>query len=64
MGEMGTSAVGGNLVTTTDTGQGGAFRATYTIPAAFRGAGQIAIRLENLSTGYFAFNWFYNNTTP
>lgn len=64
MGAMGTRGVGGTLVTTQDSGQGGRFQATYTIPAGLRGAYQIAIRLEHLSTGYYAFNWFYNNNAP
>jgi hypothetical protein len=28
------------------------------------GQGRIAIRLEATSGGYYAFNWFYNNTYP
>lgn len=63
-GAMGTRAEGAAIVATQDSGQGGAFQATYTIPAAFKGATQIAIRLDNLSTGYYAFNWFYNNNAP
>lgn len=64
MGAMGTRGVGGTLVTTQDSGKGGTFTATYTLPAALKGTGQVAIRLENTSTGYFAFNWFYNNNAP
>lgn len=64
MGAMGTQGVGGTLVTTTDSGRGGSFQMTYTIPPALRGSARIAIRLENLPTGYFAYNWFYNNTFP
>jgi LysM repeat protein len=63
-GAMGTRAAGAASVATQDSGQGGAFQATYTIPAAFKGATQIAIRLDNAVTGYYAFNWFYNSNAP
>ncbi|MBL8057257.1 MAG: LysM peptidoglycan-binding domain-containing protein [Anaerolineales bacterium] len=61
MGKIGTQAVNGVAVTTTESGQGGAFTATYTIPAELRGQSQIAIRLES-QAGYFSYNWFWNNT--
>jgi LysM repeat protein len=62
MGPIGTHGVNGTKVTTTDSGAGGSFSATYNIPANLRGAAQIAIRLQSAS-GYFAYNWFHNNTT-
>ncbi|MEK7324161.1 MAG: LysM domain-containing protein [Chloroflexota bacterium] len=62
MGPIGTHGVNGTKVTTTDSGAGGSFSATYNIPANLRGATQIAIRLQSAS-GYFAYNWFHNNTT-
>jgi uncharacterized protein YraI len=62
MGKIGTQAVNGVLVTTTDSGQGGAFSVTYAIPADLRGQKQIAIRLES-GSGYFSYNWFWNNST-
>lgn len=62
MGRIGTQGVNGLLVTTTDSGQGGSFSATYTIPAELRGQRQIAIRLESKS-GHYAYNWFYNTST-
>jgi hypothetical protein len=61
MGAYGTYAIGGTEVATVDTGSGGNFIATYDIPAALAGSDVIAIRLEN--GYYFAYNWFYNNTT-
>lgn len=64
MGVYGTTGVGGTLVTTTDSGKGGAFQAKYNIPAGLKTLDQIAIRLESASTSYFAFNWFYNNSAP
>jgi hypothetical protein len=64
MGPYGSLGIGGVVVGTTDTGVGGAFTATYNIPAALIGSYKIAIRLESPNTGYYAYNWFYNNSTP
>ncbi|MCB8968131.1 MAG: hypothetical protein H6660_14700 [Ardenticatenaceae bacterium] len=61
MGAMGTHGVAGTVVGTTNSGSGGEFSATYDIPAALKGAYQIAIRLES-ADGFYAYNWFYNNT--
>jgi hypothetical protein len=63
MGAYGTAGVGGIVVTTTNSGAGGAFTETYAIPAALAGSSRIAIRLES-PQGYYAYNWFWNNTTP
>ncbi len=64
MGPMGSKGANGVVVATTNSGVGGAFSATYNIPAQFKGARQVAIRLQ---TGhqypYFAYNWFFNNTS-
>jgi hypothetical protein len=64
MGAYGTKGIGGTLVTTVNSGDGGSFTATYDIPAAFHGAYQVAIRLESTTGGFFAYNWFYNATAP
>ena len=61
MGEYGTLAIGGIVVTTVDTGAGGNFSATYDIPAALAGKSRIAVRLDSASGYYYAYNWFYNN---
>lgn len=62
MGPIRTRGVGGIKVTTVNSGAGGSFSATFNIPAALYGQYQIAIRLENTTgSGYFAYNWFYNN---
>ena len=63
MGAYGTAGVGGIKVDTIRSGQGGSFSDTFSIPAALRGARRIAIRLESPTSGYFAYNWFYNTTT-
>jgi hypothetical protein len=62
MGAYGTQAIGGVEVATTNSGSGGSFEATYSIPDILKGAYQIAIRME-ATNGYYAYNWFYNNTT-
>ncbi len=67
MGPFGTKAVGGTVVETTNSGSGGSFEATYTIPAALAGSNLIAIRMDSTS-GHYCYNWFYNTaaaaTTP
>lgn len=63
MGVMGTRGVGGIKVTTQNSGSGGTFTATYSIPDSLEGYYQIAIRLESPTSGYFAYNWFYNDTS-
>jgi len=63
MGPMGTRGINGIVVTTTDSGAGGAQQFTYTIPAALYNSYQISIRLQSPTSGYYAYNWFYNNTT-
>ncbi len=63
MGKYGTLGIGGTLIGTQPSGAGGSFVATYTIPAALKDEYKIAIRLESPTSGYYAFNWFYNNTT-
>ncbi len=68
MGPIGSAGIDGVEVGTTDSGKGGSFSATYNIPASLAGSAQIAIRLESPTSGFFAFNWFWNNpaaaTTP
>jgi hypothetical protein len=62
IGAYGTMGVGGTQVATVNSGDGGSFTATYSIPAAFAGASRLAIRLESTTGGFFAYNWFWNNT--
>jgi hypothetical protein len=64
MGAYGTQGVGGVNVGSTSTGSGGKLTATYNIPASLAGSTQIAIRLQSSTSGYFAYNWFWNNTYP
>jgi LysM repeat protein len=62
MGPMGTRGVGGYYVGTLNSGSGGTLVATFNIPSQLYGYQQIAIRTQNLYTGYYSYNWFYNNT--
>jgi hypothetical protein len=66
MGAYGTKALGGVEVATFDSGAGGAQTLEFSLPAAMAGAYQIAIRMDGSGgafPGYYAYNWFYNNTT-
>ena len=64
MGAHGTYAVGGVVVDTVTTDGGGTITDTFSVPAALAGSTRIAIRLQSSTTGYYAYNWFYNNTAP
>jgi hypothetical protein len=63
MGYYGSYGIGGVVAGSTNTGSGGSFAATYTIPSTLAGQYRIAIRLQSPTSGYYAYNWFYNNTT-
>jgi hypothetical protein len=64
MNYMGTRGVCGWLVATINSGAGGTQTLTFNIPDALKGQGKIAIRMQSPYSGYFAYNWFWNNTTP
>ena len=64
MGPMGTMGIGGYVVEANqDAGSDGHFKATFSIPPELANAYQISIRLQSPTTGYYSYNWFYNNTT-
>jgi hypothetical protein len=63
MGRMGTRGINGIKVDTTSSGNGGTLTLTYTVPDALKGSSQIAIRMQSPTSGYFAYNWFFNNST-
>ena len=63
MGEFGTLGIGGIQVATIDTGAGGSFYGTFLIPDAFKDRLRVAIRMEGIDTVYYAYNWFWNNTS-
>lgn len=62
MNFYGTLGIGGTIVDTVNSGTG-AFTATFNVPAVFHGQERVAIRLESTTSVYYAYNWFYNNTT-
>jgi spore germination protein YaaH len=62
LGKMFTQGIDGIVVDETYSASGGSFKATYSIPKQLRGLDRIAIRLESPS-GYYSYNWFYNNNT-
>lgn len=64
MGYMGTRAIGGYVVATFNSGAGGSQSLTFSIPPQLYNQYQIAIRFQSPTTGYYAYNWFYNNTYP
>ena len=61
MGKFGTLGVGGATVTSVGSGTGGTQTFTFNIPASLKGESRIAIRLQSPTSGYFSYNWFYNN---
>jgi hypothetical protein len=64
MGAMGSKGVNGVVVGTLNSGVGGALTATFNIPAQYATAYQVAIRAQTAHANpFFAYNWFYNNTT-
>jgi hypothetical protein len=63
MGKMFTRGIGGTVVGTLESGEGGTLTATYAIPAALQGDSRIAIRAQTShSNPYYAYNWFWNTT--
>ena len=60
MGAMGTRGVNGTQVATISSGTGGRLTETFSLPANLQGSYKIAIRLESPTSGYYAYNWFYN----
>lgn len=63
MGAIGTRGYGGYAAGSVNSGVGGTFTTTITIPASLANAAQIAILLQSAS-GYYSYNWFWNNNYP
>ncbi len=63
MGYMWTLGINGIEAGTLNTGAVGNVSGTFTIPAALAGQTRISIRLEAKTGGWYAYNWFWNNTT-
>lgn len=65
LGPMGTRGINGIQVAEFDSLNGDPLTLTVPIPEPLRGASRIAIRFQSSTgSGYYAYNWFYNNTTP
>jgi hypothetical protein len=65
MNWMWTRGIAGAIVETVKTdGSGNLPNTTYAIPDFLQGSYKIAIRLQSNSTGYYAYNWFYNTDAP
>ncbi len=64
MNTMYTQGLNGELVETVTTDASGNLSdTTYNIPSALSGDYKVAIRLSSPVNGYYAYNWFYNNTS-
>lgn len=61
MGPYGNQAVNGLPVARINSNGGGSFSLTFNIPPPLMGMYRIAIRLQSPLSGYYAYNWFYNN---
>jgi len=64
IGKFGTKGIGGINVGTQSTNANGKFTGTYSIPASLMNEGKLAIRFVSPATGYYAYDWFYNQATP
>lgn len=61
MDVAGNLGIDGIVVKEINSGKGGSFDATFSIPAELRNVKTIAIRFES-AAGYFAYDWFNNRT--
>jgi len=65
MGLFNTRGIGGYMVGAIDSGTVSSSTFTFSIPVALYDNLQIAIRLQSVTgSNYYAYNWFYNTTTP
>ena len=63
MNRYGTLGIGGTKIQTVNSGAGGKLTFTFNIPDGLKGLERIAIRLQSPTSGYYAYNWFWNNST-
>ena len=64
MNFYGTAGVNGIKIGSVNSDGGGVLTYTLTVPDAMKGQPRIAVRLKSPTSGYYAFNWFWNNTYP
>lgn len=62
MGKMWTMGINGINAGTFNTGAGGSFESTFTVPAELKDLVRISIRMDGTG-GWYAYNWFWNNST-
>ena len=62
MGKYGTLAIGGIVTAEVTSSDTGLFEATFPIPTDLAAEDVIAMRLDAKTGGWYAYNWFYNNT--
>lgn len=60
MGTLGTQGIGGFVIGTQSSGDGGSFIVTYPIPAQLYGSDTIAIRMESTTSDHFVYDYFQN----
>jgi LysM repeat protein len=61
MGFMHTQGINGYYVGNFNSGAGGTMTLTFNIPPQLYNQYQISIRTQNWWSGYYSYNWFYNN---
>jgi len=62
MGPMHTQGINGIYIGSFNSGAGGSMTLTFNIPPQLYNHSQISIRTQNWWSGYYSYNWFYNNT--
>ncbi|MBN2044023.1 MAG: hypothetical protein JW757_03305 [Anaerolineales bacterium] len=62
IGKMGTKGVGGVKVATFETNDSGTFTKTFNVPDSLKAEARLAIRFQSPVTGYYAYDWFINQT--
>ena len=62
MGPLGTRGVGGYVIGTQNSGEGGSFIVTYPIPPSLQGSDYISIRMESTTSGHFVYDYFQNHS--
>jgi len=62
MGPLGTRGIGGYVIGTQNSGEGGSFIVTYPIPSQLHGSDFISIRMESTTSGHFVYDYFQNHS--
>lgn len=60
MGPMGTRGIGGFVIGTQNSGEGGSFIATYPIPPQLHGSDLISFRMESTTSDHYVYDYFAN----